>query len=192
MIGEITMIETNKQFNKTLVSIGTSGNAINKNVQLCCIFALDQYINHSANTDPMDRLMRKCEAAKGIAANKLKDYLEAHANVQWRKETKDGKEVTRFIRRKGEDAKVVTPTVDWMDFAKVRKTTTNKIDPDVVVSNAIKRINKGLEDKNLKTSAKRAQLVLKALAFAMENIDNIKMLQELIDESVVTELKEAA
>ena len=196
------MIESTKQFNTTLKSIGTSSAAINKNVQLCCMFAFDQFLNHSGNTDPMDRLHRKVIACKGIASDKVKDYVEAHANVKWRKETKKDKdgnevEVYRFIRNKGEDADVTTPTVDWMDYAKAKSTSKPKVDPDVVIANALKKIEKAMTDKNLKSSIKRAQTVMKAIAFAMEHADDLDHIKKLIasdqlTKEVVTELKKAA
>lgn len=197
----ILNIDNMKDFGKGIGSITKSQTNINQTGQALAMFALDQFATHSANTDPMDRLVRALitddNDEKPVGnAGRMVGYLESLANVRWKKtKNKAGEEVYRFVRNAGEDAKVDTPTINWFEWRKARKTTKNKVDPDKAVEQTRKRIATAINEKNLAGSTKRAKLILKALAFAMEHADELDAIEDLIkpvSKELVAELKAAA
>lgn len=181
------LVNDSKSFTKCVSSIRTSGKVLRDNVQSGAMWALDQFAVHSGNTDPIDRLaLALIDNGDGNADKPVGDaarfigYIESLANVKWKRDT--AKDKMRFVRNAGETAEVQTPTINWFEWRKTKNKAKAKVDPDKVMQGALKRIATAIDEGTLGCSKARARKVMKAVAFALEHMDDKAELEVVASE----------
>jgi len=164
---------TAQNFDRMVNKIGTQGEALRELVQDLLVYALQQYAQpEGSHTNSLTAVLTACVGVKALPTKTIKAYIQAHANVSWRK-SKDG--VLRFGKA-GKTVEVTMPTVTWYDFSKAHQATEDK-DMMLAVKSWINNTQKLRETGKIKEGqedfADKVVMALAALLPATEQAETV-------------------
>lgn len=143
---------TSKNFGRKLSGVIKSAKTMRGNLQNLLLFGMEHYGAHG-DTGYLDRCMEACVGVASLPTQKMKVFIQEHANVTYREvEIKDGKDKGKKVhvfKKKGKEPVYKEPTMNWWEFS-----TAGDAVPDMDVAasvvSLIKRIDKKSADKHIK------------------------------------------
>jgi hypothetical protein len=134
-------IKDEQAFAATLATIKGNLGDVKKQVQDCVLYGLNHFAQHSGDTSNLSRVLQVVDQQVGkMMGNTLKGYIQAHANVQWRK-VDDG---THKFKKIGKGIEVKQPEAPWYEF----KGANGRTQPDFTDPiRAIKLLIERLKEK---------------------------------------------
>ena len=104
-------ITNNGQFNAVLSQAKQAGKSMRDSYQACLEYGFEQAAT-SGRLTFLSSALNGASGTTGISANRMKGYIQAHANVKWSK-TK-GSNVLQF--KANGKLKITMPTESWYEF----------------------------------------------------------------------------
>lgn len=131
-------IKDEQGFAATLATIKGSLSDVKTQVQQCVEYGLVHFEKHSGDTSNLSRVLQVVDQQVGkMMGNTLKGYIQAHANVQWRK-VDDG---THKFKKIGKGIEVKVPEAPWYEFKGANgRTQPDFIDPVRAIKLLIERL----------------------------------------------------
>lgn len=157
---------TAKNFNKKLTSVIGRSKTARVDLQALLIFGLAHY-GKTEDTCYLDKCVKSCIGIGSLDTRKMREYLQAHANIAWTKiEIKSGAkkgQVDHVFKKKGQHAEVTLPDAPWYEF---EKETEEKPPVDALVKlvNFRKMLAKELSDKHV-TDVAMTKRIIEGLDF---------------------------
>jgi len=165
---------TSKNFGKKLGGVVKSAKTMRGNIQNLILFGMEHYAS-SGDTGYLDRCMESCVGVNSLPTQKMKIFIQEHANVSWKEvEIKSGKDTGKKIhvfKKRGKEATYKEPTTNWWEFS-VAGDATPDMDVGASVLSLIKRIDKKLADNHVK-DVKAAKSYRAELAKLAESHGNV-------------------
>lgn len=162
---------TSKNFATKLASTIKSVKNARENLQAFLVFGLAHY-EKEADTCYLDKCVKACIGVGALDTRKMREYLQAHANIAWTKiEIKSGVNAGKadhVFKKKGEHAEVTLPDTAWYEFEK-EQVEKPPVDVLVKLVNFRKTIAKEIEDKHV-TDMKMAKRVLEGIDFEIASL----------------------
>lgn len=162
---------TSKTFGKKLGSVIRSARSMRQNLQNIILFAMEHYAN-TGDTGFLDRCMAACVGVSSLPTQKMKLFIQEHANVTYREvEIKEGKrkgEKIRVFKKRGKVPTYKEPTINWWEFS-VAGEATPDMDVDASILNLVKKIDKKLAAKQVK-DVNHAKAARKGLVKVAEDL----------------------
>lgn len=155
---------TKSNFNGKLSGAIRSTAVLRDNLQNLILFGMEHY-HACGDTGYLTTCMQKCVGVNALPTGKMKQFIQAHANVSWReveikKGVNAGKKAHVFKARTSSH-EYTEPTVTWYDYSRDGDAVAD-MDTAASIINLTKRIAKGLETGKVKNK-KIARAHLKAL-----------------------------
>ena len=162
---------TTKNFGRKLSGSIKSAKTRRGNLQNLMLFGMEHY-STTGDTGYLDRCMEACVGVASLPTQKMKLFIQEHANVTWREiEIKagadKGKKVNVFKKR-GKEPFYKEPTINWWEFSKAGDAVVD-MDTDARIISLHKAISKKLEDGKVK-NPDHARKALKGLEKVADSI----------------------
>ena len=139
---------TTKNFGRKLGGVVKSAKTMRANLQNLILFGMEHY-SATGDTVYLTKCMHACVGVSSLPTQKMKQFIQHHANVSYRKiKNKAGNEELVFKKR-GKVAEYSEPTTNWWDFSNAGQATPD-LDTDARIINFIKAIDKGIESGKVK------------------------------------------
>lgn len=143
---------TSKNFGGKLSGVIRSATSMRAKLQNLMLFGMEHYAKNG-DTGYLDRCMESCVGVAALPTQKMKVFIQEHANVSWKEvEIKSGKDKgkkVRVFKKRGKEATYKEPTINWWEFS-VAGDAQPDMDVAASVISLIKRIDKKLADKHIK------------------------------------------
>ena len=131
------------------------------------LFGMEHY-EKTGDTGFLDRCMTACVGVAALPTQKMKVFIQAHANVSWREiEIKSGKQKgkkSHAFKKRGKTATYQAPNTNWWEFS-IAGDVVADLDTDARIINFIKAIDKATKEGHIKDKkhAKETKKVLEGL-----------------------------
>lgn len=150
---------TTKNFGAKLAGVIKTAKTMRSNLQNLLLFGMEHYAQ-SGDTVYLTKCMQSCVGVSALPTQKMKQFIQEHANVSWREiQGKNGKQ---FVFKKVGDAPTYKiPAINWWDISKAGDASPD-MDTDAAIINLRTRMAKKLEAGTVKNKA-NAKRDIKAL-----------------------------
>lgn len=156
---------TSKNFGTKLGATTRSAKTLRANIQNLILFGMEHYAS-TGDTVYLTKCMQACVGVAALPTQKMKIYIQDHANVSWReieiKKGKDAGKKTAVFKAKGKEHTYKEPVENWWEYS-----TAGDVKPDLdiptAIGNLIKRIEKAEAEHKVKQSKSVANKALAEL-----------------------------